>query len=230
MIRAGPVRHHGVMRFVTIGYGDRDGYDRTGPAVRAAAHEHDERLQAAGALAGIAGRPVQVRNHDAAGVVTGDGPYLVSDLPVAGFGVIEAADLDEAITLAAGTPCAVAQGVVEVWPLEVATPPSGAGTGDPAGGSEVIVSGWLRVAPEARGGYLAECRPVIEAARTAPGCLDFHLSADPLDDGRINVYERWRDEASVESFRGAGPSSAQQAAILGAQVEQHVVGSSTSLT
>jgi hypothetical protein len=31
-------------KFVTIGYGDREGYDRTDPAVRDAAHEHDARL------------------------------------------------------------------------------------------------------------------------------------------------------------------------------------------
>ena len=33
-------------KFVTIGYGDQAGYDRTTRAVRAAAHEHDERLLA----------------------------------------------------------------------------------------------------------------------------------------------------------------------------------------
>ena len=55
-------------KFVTIGYGDRAGYEQTDPSVRDAAHEQDDRLQAAGALLGIAGDPVQVRNHDGAGV------------------------------------------------------------------------------------------------------------------------------------------------------------------
>jgi hypothetical protein len=41
-----------------------------------------------------------------------------ADLPVAGFAVIEAATLEEAADLVSGTPCAVAHGVVEVWPLE----------------------------------------------------------------------------------------------------------------
>jgi hypothetical protein len=107
-----------VPRFVTIGYGDRAGYDRTDPKVRDAAHEHDERLRAEGALMGIAGEPVQVRNHDGAGVDRSDGPFLRSDLPIAGFAVIEAADLEEAVRLVSGTPCAVANGVVEVWPLK----------------------------------------------------------------------------------------------------------------
>lgn len=109
-------------RFVTIGYGDQAGYERTDPAVRDEAHAHDARMLEAGALAGIAGSPVQVRNHDAAGVSVAGGPFMSARLPVAGFGIIEAATLDEAIELAARTPCAVAQGVVEVWPL-LDTPP-----------------------------------------------------------------------------------------------------------
>jgi hypothetical protein len=106
-----------VAKFITVGYGDEKGYERTDPSVRDAAHAHDARLRAAGALIGVVGTPVQVRNHDGAGVRTMSGPYLHSSLPIAGFAVIEAKDLQEAITLVSTTPCAVAQGVVEVWPL-----------------------------------------------------------------------------------------------------------------
>lgn len=105
-------------RFITIGYGESKGYEETDPAVRDAAHENDARLQRGGALLGIAGEPVQVRNHDGAAVRTQDGPFMHSDLPIAGFAVIEAADIGEAVALVSGSPCAVAQGVVEVWPLE----------------------------------------------------------------------------------------------------------------
>ncbi len=105
-------------KFVTIGYGDQAGYDRTPPAIRNAAHAHDATLRKDGVLMGIAGKPVQVRNPAAAGVETADGPFMTSSLPVAGFAIIEAADLAEAIEMVSRTPCAVAQGVVEVWPLE----------------------------------------------------------------------------------------------------------------
>jgi hypothetical protein len=47
-----------------------------------------------------------------------EGPFLRSDLPVAGFVVIEAGTLEEAVRLVSETPCAVAHGVVEVWPLK----------------------------------------------------------------------------------------------------------------
>ncbi len=105
-------------KFVTIGYGDQAGYDRTPPAIRNAAHAHDATLRKDSVLMGIAGKPVQVRNPAAAGVETADGPFMTSSLPVAGFAIIEAADLAEAIEMVSRTPCAVAHGVVEVWPLE----------------------------------------------------------------------------------------------------------------
>ncbi|GAB2804870.1 YciI family protein [Lentzea nigeriaca] len=108
------------MRFVTIGYGDREGYDRTDEAVRDEAHAHDERLRAAGAEMGIAGKPVQVRNPGNTGTIVDDGPFLQSALPVAGFAIIEAESLDEAVKLVSNTPCAVGYGVVEVWPLQSA--------------------------------------------------------------------------------------------------------------
>ncbi len=106
--------------FITIGYGDEAGYQATDQAVRDAAHAHDERLQSAGVRMGRAGQPVQVRNHDATGPTARFGAYLQSALPVAGFAVIEADSLEEAIEMVSGTPCAVAQGVVEVWPVETA--------------------------------------------------------------------------------------------------------------
>jgi len=105
-------------RFVTIGYGDEAGYERTAQQVKDRAHGVDEAMREAGAVSGVAGKPVQVRNHGDAGTTTEDGSFMSSGLPVAGFGLIEAADLDEAIAMVAGTPCAVAYGVVEVWPLD----------------------------------------------------------------------------------------------------------------
>jgi hypothetical protein len=104
-------------KFLAIGYGDSAGYERTALAARDAAHAHDARLRDAGAVIGTAGRPVQVRNHDAAGVETTDGPFMSSELPVAGISLVEAPTLEDAIQAVSLTPCAVAQGVVEVWPL-----------------------------------------------------------------------------------------------------------------
>jgi hypothetical protein len=44
---------------------------------------------------------------------------MQSALPIAGFAVFDAQDLDAAIERVRQTPCAVAHGVVEVWPLTI---------------------------------------------------------------------------------------------------------------
>lgn len=105
-------------KFITIGYGDEAGYYRTPRRLRDAAHSQDAKLRSEGAVMAIAGTPVQVRNPEARGTETRDGPFMSSALPVAGFAIIEAADLSEAIEKVSHVPCAVAHGVVEVWPLK----------------------------------------------------------------------------------------------------------------
>jgi quinol monooxygenase YgiN len=89
----------------------------------------------------------------------------------------------------------------------------------------IIVAGKVYVDPEAREAYLAGCRIVLEQARAAPGCLDFALSADLLEPGRINVYERWESDSDLEKFRGAGPDAEQSAQIRGAEVSRYRISS-----
>src|SRR4051812_41736424 len=76
-----------------------------------------------------------------------------------------------------------------------------------------IVSGIIRVDEAERDRYLAGCLEVVVAARAREGCIDFHISADPIESDRINVYEQWESVAAVEAFRGSGPSDEQAAAI-----------------
>ncbi|MET9336568.1 antibiotic biosynthesis monooxygenase family protein [Nonomuraea sp. NPDC003804] len=85
----------------------------------------------------------------------------------------------------------------------------------------VIISGKLYVAADARDAYLADCREVMEQARSAPGCFDFALSPDLLEPDRINVYERWETDEDLERFRGEGPSGAQTAQIRAAKVSRY---------
>lgn len=93
----------------------------------------------------------------------------------------------------------------------------------------LIVSGSLLVDPRERATYLAGCEDIIRQAREAPGCIDFYLTADPLDPDRINVFEHWESVEAVETFRGSGPSEEQQSAIRDARVFQHVLASSSRL-
>lgn len=94
----------------------------------------------------------------------------------------------------------------------------------------VIVAGQIFVEPARRERYLADCVSVVEQARRAPGCLDFSLSADLVDPGRVNVFERWESQDAVATFRGSGPSEEQGATMLAASVAEYDVADVRSLT
>ena len=93
----------------------------------------------------------------------------------------------------------------------------------------VIVAGHITVEPEQRESYLAGCVSVVEQARGTAGCLDFAITADLVDPGRVNVFERWESQAAVESFRSGGPSDEQGAAMLSASVAEYDVADMRSL-
>ena len=93
----------------------------------------------------------------------------------------------------------------------------------------IIVAGRLYVDPGARDGYLDGCRSVIEQARATTGCLDFVLSADPIDANRINLYERWESEAPLKQFRAGGPEADQLAQLRVGMVMTYLVHSADSL-
>ena len=85
----------------------------------------------------------------------------------------------------------------------------------------VIVAGHITVDPEQREFYLAGCMSVVEKARRADGFLDFAITADLLDPGRVNLFERWEKQAAVEAFRGSGPSDKQGAAMISVSVAEY---------
>jgi quinol monooxygenase YgiN len=94
----------------------------------------------------------------------------------------------------------------------------------------VIVAGHVVVDPSQRNDYLSGCVDVVRQARRTTGCLDFSLSADLVDPGRVNIFERWESQAAVEAFRGDGPSDEQGAAIVSAEVAEYDVGGQRSLS
>jgi quinol monooxygenase YgiN len=74
-----------------------------------------------------------------------------------------------------------------------------------------------------RESYLAGRVSVVEQSRGTTGCLDFAVTADLIDPGRVNIFERWESQAAVETFRGSGPSDQQGAAMLSASATEYDV-------
>jgi quinol monooxygenase YgiN len=74
----------------------------------------------------------------------------------------------------------------------------------------LIVAGHVVVNPTDRDAYVAECVVVVEAAREAPGCHDFSITADSLDPSRIRISERWENEQRTLEFRGSRPADSHR--------------------
>ena len=94
----------------------------------------------------------------------------------------------------------------------------------------MIVAGQILVDPAQRERYLAGYVGVVEQARRVPSCLDFAITADLIDPGRINIFERWETQEAVNTFRGSGPNEEQSAAMLTASVAEYDVADVRSLT
>ncbi|WP_420110459.1 putative quinol monooxygenase [Pseudactinotalea sp.] len=87
----------------------------------------------------------------------------------------------------------------------------------------IVVVGHLEVAPANRDRAITLSLDAVRQARATDGCLDFSVSPDPIDPGRINVSERWRDREALETFRGEGTQGELDGLIRGAAVEEFEV-------
>jgi quinol monooxygenase YgiN len=58
---------------------------------------------------------------------------------------------------------------------------------------EFIIAGWLDYGVN-RDAVLAAFTACAEASRLEDGCLDYVVTADPSEPGRVVVFERWDDE------------------------------------
>ena len=85
----------------------------------------------------------------------------------------------------------------------------------------IIIAGRLDVEAARRGEYLAAVDGVARLARESAGCLDFVQAADPIDAGRINVFERWESDEDLHRFRGSGGPPPDLPPLLSADVRKY---------
>ena len=104
------------MKFLCLAYGNEKDWNALSKSEQDELLAQDEVLRRRGDLVAPVGSPTTLRAWGGAPSTT-DGPFSESNVPLAGFSVIEARDLDEAIELTANTPCARAKGAVELRPI-----------------------------------------------------------------------------------------------------------------
>lgn len=71
----------------------------------------------------------------------------------------------------------------------------------------IIVGGTFEVDPAQRDAFLAERAERMRTSRAEAGCIEYTFAADPLEPGRVILFERWEDQASLDAHL-AGPSPA----------------------
>jgi quinol monooxygenase YgiN len=89
----------------------------------------------------------------------------------------------------------------------------------------LMIAGKLYMAPEERDRWVEAHDEVIKRARPAPGCLDLSVSADPVEDGWVNLFELWESEEHLAAWRGAA-NPPPKPEISGGNVQKHQISSS----
>lgn len=87
----------------------------------------------------------------------------------------------------------------------------------------VIVAGTFHVAPEQRAAYVAAQTEMVARARAQAGCLDFAISEDPGEPGRVNLFEHWESEDHLTAWRAVADPPDTGIAIANAEVFKHTV-------
>jgi quinol monooxygenase YgiN len=63
----------------------------------------------------------------------------------------------------------------------------------------LIVAGTFEVDPKQRDEFIAARINSMRTARSEAGCLDYVLSADPVDASRVVLFEKWENQAALDA-------------------------------
>lgn len=91
----------------------------------------------------------------------------------------------------------------------------------------VIVGGWFEVDPSERDAFVAGRVEGTRASRAEQGCIEYVMAADPLDPGRVVLFERWESQADLDAHL-AGQAQARQPA--GADAGPSIAPTAVSIT
>ncbi len=85
----------------------------------------------------------------------------------------------------------------------------------------VIVGGTFEFDPSLREQFLASRFEMMQESRVEPGCLEYTFAADPMEPGRVVLFERWQDQAALDAhlaIRRASPPPANDVKPISAAI------------
>lgn len=87
----------------------------------------------------------------------------------------------------------------------------------------IIVAGKLSLNSGARSEFLDKSRAAILQARELDACDDFSVSPDPIDENRVNIFEKWSSREELNAFRNAGPDNSYFALVGSFHVNEYEI-------
>jgi quinol monooxygenase YgiN len=67
----------------------------------------------------------------------------------------------------------------------------------------VVVGGTFQFDPSTRDQFLASRLDMMRNSRAEAGCLEYTFAADPIDPGRVVLYERWESQDALDAHLAA---------------------------
>lgn len=88
---------------------------------------------------------------------------------------------------------------------------------------EQILAGTFELDPKDRDAWLAGRAHLMRRSRAEDGCIAYVFAADPLEPGRVVLYERWASEEALAGHRSvlaASPPTDPGHTVLSSVIEQ----------
>ena len=94
----------------------------------------------------------------------------------------------------------------------------------------LIIAGTFEVDPARRDEFIAQKEAGMRESRAEAGCVHYVLSADPLEPGRVYLFEKWesKEHLAPHLARLSAPSAAPDPAavpVLAADLQQYEIAS-----
>ena len=89
----------------------------------------------------------------------------------------------------------------------------------------LIVAGHFDVDPARRDEFIRGREDAMRASRGEPGCIVYAFTADPIEPGRVLLFERWESKEALGTHLevlGSRPTPSD-VEILGAEVQQYEI-------
>jgi quinol monooxygenase YgiN len=91
----------------------------------------------------------------------------------------------------------------------------------------LIVAGYFDVEPEQRDEFISDRVEAMARSRAEPGCISYAFTGDPIDLGRVLLFERWESKEALavhlEVLKTA-PRPSADIKVLGAEILQYDIG------